>query len=157
MLFSASQLILNMLKIPSEKIKEISELLDAGMNVYYHLPTGELVSYPDELKWGGEIDEEAWGGDIAKVEEKFHEYFAFHAMESHESFQVMEDFIETIEDKNVRETFENIIQRKKPFQQFKYLLYDYPALRERWFLYKDERYRKFVHEQLVDYESGEKS
>ncbi len=155
-LFSASQLTLNMLKIPPEKIKEIFELLDAGMNVYYHLPTGELVSYPDELKWGGEMDEEAWGGDLAKVEEKFHEYFAFHAMESHESFQVMEDFIEAIEDKNVREKFENIIQRKKPFQQFKYLLYDYPALRERWYLCKDDRYKEFMQEQLDDYNQNNK-
>ena len=115
-----------MLKISLETIKEIAEQLDCGMKCFYHLPTGELVTYPDELKWGGEVDEEAWGEDMAKVEENFHEYVAFTAMESHESFRVMEDFIETIPEKDVREKFENIIQRKKPFQQFKYLLFDYP-------------------------------
>jgi hypothetical protein len=145
-----------MLKISCETIKEIAERLDTGMKVFYHLPTGKLASYPDELKWGGEIDEEAWGDDIAKLDENFHEYVAFAAMESHESFGVMEDFIETIGEKNVREKFENIIQRKKPFQQFKYLLFDYPLLREQWFLYKDERYREFVQEQIDDYSKSKK-
>ena len=145
-----------MLKISPETIKEIAEQLDTGMKVFYHLPTGELASYPDGLKWGGEIDEEAWGDDMAKLDENFHEYVAFTAMESHESFGVMEDFIETIAEKDVKEKFENIIQRKKPFQQFKYLLFDYPLLREQWFLYKDERYREYVLEQIDDYNKSEK-
>jgi Uncharacterised protein family (UPF0158) len=145
-----------MLKISPETIKEIAEQLDCGMKCFFHLPTGELVTYPDELKWGGEIDEEAWGDDIAKLDENFHEYVAFNAMESHESFGVMEDFIEAITEKHVREEFENIIQRKKPFQQFKYLLPDYPLLREQWFSYKDERYREYVQEQIDDYNKSEK-
>ncbi|SRR5665213_1659493 len=128
----------------------------SGMKVFYHLHTGELVTFPDELRWGGEVEEEFWGIEIAKIEENFHEYVAFNVMESHESFQVIEDYIETIAEKDVREKFENIIQRKKPFQQFKYLLFDYPVLRERWFLYKDERYREYVQEQVDNYNRIEK-
>ncbi len=77
-------------------------------------------------------------------------------MESHESFGVMEDFIEMITEQRVREKFEEIIQRTKPFQQFKYLLLDYPLLREQWFLYKDERYREYVQEQIDVYNRSEK-
>jgi len=127
------------------------EQLDCGMKCFYHLSTGQLTIYPDEIKWGGEVDEKAWGEDMAKVDENFHEYVAFTAMEGHESLRVMEDFIETIAEKRVREIFENTIQRKKPFQQFKSLLFDYPLLRERWFLYKNERYREYVQKQIDDY------
>ncbi len=83
-----------MLKILPKTLTEIAELLDSGMKCFYHLPTGELVTYPDELKWEGEVDEQAFGEDMAKVDENFHEYVAFTAMESHESFRIMEDFIE---------------------------------------------------------------
>ena len=145
-----------MLKISPEAIKKVAEQLDCGMKCFYHLPTGELATYPDELKMGGEIGEEFWGKDIAKVEDNFREYIALTAMESHESFRVMEDFIETIKDKNVRAKFEEIIQRKKPFQQFKNLLFDYPLIHEQWFLYKDERYKEYVQEQVDDYNRDEK-
>jgi hypothetical protein len=36
--------------IPLETIKEIAQELDMGMKCFYHIPTGELESYPDELK-----------------------------------------------------------------------------------------------------------
>lgn len=130
-------------------IKEIAEQLDCGMKCFYHIATGELVSYPDALKMGGEIDEEIWGEETEKVEEHFDEYAPFRAMESHESFGVMEDFIELIEEQKIREKFEEIIQRRKPFQQFKYLLLDYPALRQQWFAYKNDRLKEYVQEQIV--------
>ncbi|HVK97159.1 MAG TPA: UPF0158 family protein [Flavisolibacter sp.] len=142
-----------MVSISDEMIKEIADQLDSGMKCFYHLPTGELISYPDELKMGGVIDDEIWGEDIEKVEENFHEYIPFTAMESHESFQVMEDFIELIQEEKVRRKFEEIILRRKPFQQFKYLLHDYPDLRQQWFASKSERYKEYVKEQIDDYNS----
>lgn len=107
------------------------------------------MTYPDELRMGGGIDEEIWGEEMDKVEEHFDEYISFHAMESHESFGMMEDFISLITDEKVRAKFEQIIQRRKPFQQFKYLLPDYPELRQQWFNYKEERYKEYVQEQLT--------
>ncbi|MDQ6890055.1 MAG: hypothetical protein M3Z56_07250 [Bacteroidota bacterium] len=108
-----------MLKISPETIKEIAEQLDCGMKCFYHLPTGELVTYPDELKWGGEIDEEVWGEDLAKIDENFHEYVAFTAMESHESFGVMEDFIEMITEQRVRESLKKSFNAQNLFNSSK--------------------------------------
>lgn len=146
-----------MLSISNETIKEIAEQLDCGMKCFYHLPTGEVVAYPDSLSMGGDIDEEMWGEDIEKVEENFHEYVPFTAMESHESFRIMEDFIELIEEQTTRSKFEEIIQRRKPFQQFKYLLMDYSHLRQQWFLFKVERYKEYVKEQIDAYNSRQEN
>src|SRR6266487_1090184 len=129
--------------IPPEKIKEIAGYLDAGMNCFYHIKTGEIEYYPENMN-----DEEIWQEVIDKVEEYYDEYVSFTGFESHESFEMMEDFISTITNKTIRVKFEDIIQRRKPFQQFKNLLLDYPDLRQQWFLYKDERFIENVKEQL---------
>lgn len=135
-----------------EVIKEIASQLDMGMKCFYHIPTGELEIYPDEFKYAG-FDEELWEEAMEKVEENYHEYVPFTGMESHESFEIMEDFVNEIPDTRIQAKFENAIQRRKPFQPFKDLLLDYPDLRQQWFAYKDKRNVEYVEEQVEAYNS----
>jgi hypothetical protein len=70
----------------------------------------------------------------------------------------MEDFVETIADKNIQQRFEDAIRFRKPFQNFKQMLQNYPDLREEWFKFKGDLYKKYVVEQLDIYnqlQSGE--
>jgi len=140
------------INLSPEVIKEIAEQLDTGMKCFYHIPTGEIEYYPDELKYAG-FDEELWEEAMGKVEENYHEYVPFTGMESHESFEIMKDFINEIPDTGIQAKFENAIQRTKPFQQFKDLLLDYPDLRQQWFAYKDRRNIEYVEEQVEAYNS----
>jgi hypothetical protein len=39
-------------------IKDIAQDLEAGMNCWYHIPTGELLSAPDRMKH--HIEDELW-------------------------------------------------------------------------------------------------
>lgn len=48
----------------------------------------------------------------------------------------MEDFIANVPVQSIQPLFEEVIQRRKPFQQFNNLLLDYPDLRKQWFAYK---------------------
>jgi hypothetical protein len=106
-----------MLSISTEMIKEIADQLDCGMKCFYHFKTGELIFYPDEMKWSGDIDEEIWGEDMEKVEENYGDYLAFTAMESHESFRVMEDFIEQIPDKKYNENLKMLFTEENRFSK----------------------------------------
>ena len=137
--------------ISTETIKEIAEQLDMCMKCFYHIPTSELESFQDELKGHAGFDDELWEEFINKVDENFHEYIRFEGMESHESFSIMEEFISMIADEKVRQRFEDAIGYRKPFQNFKQLLLNYPDLREQWFAYKDQRFIEFVKEQADDY------
>lgn len=128
-----------------------------GMKCFYHIPTGELEYYPDELKGYAGFDEEVWEEAINKVEENYHEYISFEAMESHESFSMMEEFVSLIDDKNIRRRFEDAIGYRKPFQNFKQLLFDYPDLREQWFAYKEQCYIEFVKEQAEIYNQSQQN
>ena len=142
--------------ISPETIKEIAEELDMGMKCFYHIPTGELESFPDELKGHAGFDDELWEESINKVDENFHEYIRFEGMESHESFSIMEDFISMMADEKIRLRFEDAIGYRKPFQNFKHLLLSYPDLREQWFAYKNQRFIDFVKEQAEAYNNSHK-
>jgi len=142
--------------ISPETIKEIAEQLDMGMKCYYHIQTGELEYYPDELKGHAGFDEELWEESINKVEENYQEYIRFEGMESHESFGIMEDFISMISEEKILRRFEDAIGYRKPFQNFKQLLLSYPDLREQWFAYKDRRFIEFVKEQVEVYNNAHK-
>lgn len=142
--------------IPLETIKEIAQELDMGMKCFYHIPTGELESYPDELKGHAGFDEEVWQESIDKVEKNYGEYIPFEGMESHESFRIMEKFVEEITDERARQRFHDAIAYKHPFQNFKQLLLHYPELREQWFLYKDQCYIEFVKDQVDVYNQSVK-
>ena len=139
--------------ISPESLKEIAQELDMGMKCFYHKLTGELKSFPDELKGHAGFDDEIWQDTINEVEMARQNYIAFEAMETDESFRMMETFVGNIEDEKIRRRFEDAITFKKPFQNFKHLLYDYPDLRQQWFLYKDQCHIEWVREQLEVYNS----
>ena len=139
--------------ISAEQIKEIAGELDAGMKCFYHIPTGEIKSYPDELRGHAGFEEEFWEDVIEKVESAPAEFVAFEALESFESFNMMETFINNIAEVKIQRQFHDAIRLKKPFQQFKYLLYDYPALREQWFDFKNHYLMDHVEQQLKSYNS----
>lgn len=139
------------LNIPPAILKEIAGHLDSGMKCFYHITTGELESYPDDLEGQGGFDTEDWQKIIDKGEDNFHDYIYFEPMDGDESFRVMAAFIASIENNNIRQKFDAAISYKKPFQNFKYLLNDHSALRELWFIYKDEAHLDHVREQLEIY------
>lgn len=126
-----------------------------GMKCFYHKTTGALESYPDELRGHAGFDEEMWEEAIKKVEENYADYICFEAMDGRDSFSMMEDFISVISNENIRLRFEDAIGYKKPFQNFKQLLQNYPDLREQWFAYKEHRYIEFVREQIAGYNATE--
>jgi signal transduction protein with GAF and PtsI domain len=138
-------------EIKSDAINEIADLLDSGMKCFYHIPTGEVESHPDDSQDYVDLDEEIWQEVIDKVKSDYKNYIKFEKMDSRESFQIMENFVETIADKNIQQRFEDAIRFRKPFQNFKQMLENFPDLREEWFKFKDDYYRNYVVEQLDIY------
>jgi hypothetical protein len=67
----------------------------------------------------------------------------------------METFVGNIADENTKRRFEDAIAFKKPFQNFKQLLYEYPALREEWFRFNEAQQALWVQEQLDVYNNSD--
>jgi|SRR5690606_6227160 len=135
------------MKLTDEQIKSIAEDLDIGMKVYVHMETNEIKTIID-LDQHFDADTKAWEEDINEIEENFDKYFQFERMDSRESFQVMEDFVETVEDKRLREKLELGLSLSKPFRNFKDIIDDENEYRKLWFEFRDARNIEFVKEQL---------
>ena len=141
------------MELTEEQIKSIAEDLDTGMKVYVNLETMEIKSIIDTIQHY-DVDTEAWEEDINEIEENFDKYFQFERMDSRESFQVMEDFIETVEDKRLKEKLELGLSLSKPFRNFKDIIDDENEYRKRWFAFKDARNIEFVKKQIERYNKG---
>jgi hypothetical protein len=133
---------------PTEKqIEEIAGDLDAGMRCYFNLKTGEIRTIINFDSYIG-ADEEPWEEELREIDEHRDDYLAFEGFESHESFRIMEDFAETVEDTELRNKLRNVLNRPKPFQNFKWLIDNSGRYRQEWFNYKNKCYIQWVKEQI---------
>jgi hypothetical protein len=68
-----------------------------------------------------------------------------------EGYDDMDAFIDTVRNPHLKELLERAINRRSPFRNFKDVLLDYPAERERWFPFKRERLQQRITEWLEEY------
>ena len=132
----------------SEIIREIAQELDCGSDCYYNPKTDEIVSIPNF----GQISDEdefrdAFREELKKVTKNKSEFIKIEVLESFESFKIMERFVSQIVDKQFQAELENIIERKKPFQNFKNRI-DNSDYRQKWFDFKKIELEKIVETQL---------
>ena len=92
----------------------------------YELMTGETIESL-ELKHPG------WKNKIV-----------IEPLESHESFKIMEGFVEQVPDLSLRNKLINALNRRKPFANFKYLIDD-SAYRQDWFDFRQAWLEEYVY------------
>lgn len=129
-------------------IKEIVENLDCGNDCYYNLKTNEIITIPNFSHTSDEEEfNEVFRADLLKIEERKAEFMKFEILESFESFKIMERFVEQMTDQKFQSELENILRKKKPFQNFKHSI-DHSDLRQEWFSFKQSELEKIVENQL---------
>lgn len=86
-----------------------------------------------------------------KIEEDYGtRYIPIPTIPSWESYKVMEDFIETVEDENLQEKLYIAIDGKGAFRRFKNVLLYYSEKRERWFKFRDAKLMEHIMKWLDD-------
>jgi len=132
----------------SKIIKEIAQELDCGFDCYYNPTTDEIVKIPI---FGEMMDEDefrdAFGAELKKVKENKAEFIKIEVLESFESFKIMERFVSQISDEQFQAELENILERKKAFQNFRNRI-DNSDFRQKWFDFKINELEKNVFNQL---------
>lgn len=138
------------MKLSEKQIEGIAEDLECGMRCYYHLKTGEIKTLPNFDHWMG-ADTEPWEEDMEEIDENWGDYFEFQGFESHESFQIMADFAESIDNAKLQNRLINALNRSKPFQNFKWQIDNSGEYRQQWFQFKKMRHIQWVNEQIEMY------
>ncbi len=129
-----------------EQIKEIADQLDCGFKAYYHKQSGELVFVPDTDKFY-DMDKTAWKEEFAKLRKKT-AFQEIDAMESRDSFLVMEDFAAQVGDISLQQKLFNALNRRHPFREFKFEIDNAGEYRNAWFDFKNRRYLEWVENQI---------
>ena len=91
------------------------------------------------------MDIEAWSDEMEKIDNNFTDYVEIEQMESHDSFVIMADFVETLSDSDkLKDKLIDALNKKKPFREFKFVIDNSGIYRQKWFDYKNERMQKWV-------------
>ena len=135
------------MKLSEEQIEEIADNLDCGMRCFYNLKTGDIKTLLNFDNWIG-ADEESWEEEAKEIDENMDDYFEFEGFQTHESFRIMADFAERIDDPKLQGQLINALNRPKPFRNFKWQIDNSGEYRQQWFDYKKMRYIQWVKEQI---------
>ncbi len=141
------------MKLTSKQINEIAQNLEAGMKVFINRESLEIRTILDWDEMYG--DTEIWDEELEKIEKEWTDYVVIKKLESRESFRIMEDFIDEIDDKRMQEDLIKILNRKSPFSNFKAEIED-SSYRQEWFNFRTKRFEEYVKEQMelenIEYE-----
>jgi hypothetical protein len=103
--------------------------------------TGEVFPLMEEQDDYDELCDQIDAAEVGR-------YLEIDRIESHEGFEVMEDFAASIRQPRTRERLLEALARKKPFRRFKDAVDSDPHLRERWFAFRDEAYAELANDWL---------
>lgn len=130
----------------------IAEAIDAGQICFLNMDTLETEDViPMFLEDPAEF-EAATGVDPEKTKlkhESWEEYMAFYPLQSYNSYQIMESFIDTLEHRHLKNKLIDAINKRKPFARFKSII-DNSEQRQHWFDFKQQEIEEHVRILIVD-------
>jgi hypothetical protein len=136
-----------MLNLTKEQITEIADLLDSGMRCFYNRKTGEIKEIPD-FDINPSADANGWQDVIDELNMHFEEYVSFKKMSVRETFRVMEEFIAEVGDEELKRRLVRALNKERSFRYFQHEIDYHGEHRERWFVFKAEKYFEYVESQV---------
>lgn len=133
--------------IGKEMINEIAQFLDAGQICYVHKDSKDIKAIIDTNNWA-EADLELWDEDIKEVENNADQYWRIEPMRSGEAFGIMEKFAQQVDNDKLSEQLFRALNKRKPFQNFKFIIDNSGDYREQWFAFKQKLYEEYVVNEL---------
>jgi len=142
-------LIIEMIALSAEQIKEIAEQLEVGFDCFLNKHNSELIFLRgDEDDFLGVEEDDAWADARKKINDNPDDYYTIEKMGPRDSFSVMEEFAHTIDSGRLKEELIRALNHKKPFRQFKYLIDDSGEYRQKWFDFKSKKMIEWVVAEL---------
>lgn len=135
------------MKLTEKQIKEIAEDLECGMRCFYNLKTQEIKAILD-FDSGFYDDEEFVQKEAEEFKQNSEDYFEFTKLNSNESYQIMTDFSESVDNYDLQDKLIRALNKPKPFRNFKRLIDSSGEYRELWFEFKQKRYIEYLKQQM---------
>lgn len=85
-------------------------------------------------------------GDVPEDLEDNPRYRLIGPFASHESFQIMEDFVDSLGDTKEAGRLQDALNRRKPFRQFKDTLHEHTKLSDAWYAFERRELKRLAEE-----------
>lgn len=121
-------------------IKDALEDVDMDSTCYFNKETNEIL-----WQWG--FNEEY--STYKEEDEANDNIICMFDYFSKNDYDIMQDFIDTIEDINLREKLYDATRGRGAFSRFRYIV-ESSDLLEEWYKYKDEKYKVIAKEWCID-------
>jgi hypothetical protein len=130
-------------------LREIAESLDAGYIVFVHRRTFELLSYPDPAHWS-ELDAlDEWAAIKDRLDTEAADFVEISPPPSKESYQIMQDFAQQVQDARLRERLFEALRSPKPFRHFRHMVEESEEA-DAWAEYRLARIKEYALERLAE-------
>ncbi len=142
----------NEIKIPGKYealVHTIADSISAGFTCHLNMDSLEVEDYPANVnpeEW------EASTGEIFVAGSKHLEWqnlLSFEPLDSRDSFRIMENFVEQLDNDKVQNTLIDILNKRKPFAHFNSYIHN-SKYREDWFKFRITALEKHVREMIDD-------
>ena len=117
-----------------------------GTEFYLDLESGDVLRFSADPGLNEDLEEE-YGEAMEKNPARFR---YIEPISSPQSFEVMEDFVESLPESQAKESLSQALERPRPFRNFKDALLSFPDVREQWFRYHDGVFKEFALSWLRD-------
>jgi hypothetical protein len=145
------------IKIDIQDLIEALEDHSDSFNYYLDLENGNVVTllkddfeekeYEDDEESPEEID----GYNREIIENNPDRFMFIEPIESHESFEIMEDFTSELPDDIIKSKLSIALSKRKPFRHFKDELYDFPEVQKEWYKFHEDEMKRIASEWLEAY------
>lgn len=130
-----------------EIVSKITDGIDSGFICYLNPETLEIKEFFQQEDFDFEEHEAITGEEIDSFDLE-NNFICFEPLESFESFQIMEEFADNLEDARLQNRLINALSRRKPFANFKAII-DNSDFRQDWFDFKKRWLENYVKELLM--------
>jgi len=137
-------------RIMARLVIDVDDLIMAlethGLQLSHYLDrqTGEVLCLPDEDYM--DPDEET----KEKIENEPDRYLLIDSLPSHEGWEIMSDFVESLRPGKIRDDLERAIHGRRPFRRFKDVLFDYLDTRDAWFAFEKNAFVQLAKDWLKE-------
>lgn len=122
------------------EIKDALDSVDISSTCFFNKETNEILWQWDYNKEYSTYKEEDEAND--KIINMFDYFYK-------NDYDIMQDFIDTIEDVNLREKLYEATRGRGAFSRFRYIIESNDLL-DYWYKYKDEKYKAIAKEWCID-------
>ena len=123
------------MKFSIKNIYNFAQTHSIGSDVFINNRTGEIIELPNPDHNPYTELEEFFSEDLKKIENNWQDITKLECPESFESYQIMESFVDSLDESEIKDRLASAINQNKPFSKFNHIIHNSDK-REDWFEHK---------------------